>query len=393
MHYSVKAMRGDSVVDLDLEAGDAVAARDAAAGKGYEVLAVRRIGAALSWRAPARFPVVLFTEQLLALLAAGLNIVESLQVLSAKEQVAEWRRTIEQLSSDLRNGRSFADAIEGRPGDFPSVYVAVVRASERTGDLQRALTRYLEYELKFAGVRKRVVTALLYPAVLGVAGSAVMLFLVGYVVPRFAHIYEDLAGSLPFFSALLLSLGGWIGRHGALLACLAGAAAAALAYLLWRPAVRAALRRGLWRVPRLGEALRLYELARLYGTLGMLLRSGVQIVASLDMSAGLLALHLRPQLARAKTLIAEGRSISSAMQAAALSSAVAERMLAVGERGGRMGEMMERIAAFCDDEIARRLDWTMRLLEPVLMAAIGLAIGMVVVLMYMPVFELAGALR
>jgi general secretion pathway protein F len=336
---------------------------------------------------------VLFTEQLVALLAAGLNIVEALQALSAKERVPEWRRAIEQLSSALRNGRSLADAIESQPTDFSPIYAAVVRASERTGDLQRALTRYLEYELKFAGVRKRVFAALLYPAVLALAGSAVMLFLVGYVVPRFARIYEDLSGNLPFFSALLLSLGGWIGRHGALLACLAAVAGVALAYALSRPPLRVALRRGLWRVPRLGEAMQLYELARLYGTLGMLLRSGVPIVASIDMSAGLLAPHLRAQLARAKTLIGEGRSISSAMATSGLSNEIAERMMAVGERSGQMGEMMERIAAFCDDELARRLDWTMRLLEPLLMALIGLAIGLVVVLMYMPVFELAGALR
>jgi general secretion pathway protein F len=152
--------------------------------------------------------------------------------------------------------------------------------------------------------------------------------------------------------------------------------------LLWPP-----------RIPQAGARMKTYQLARLYATLGMLLKSGIPIVASLGMAAGLLAAHLQVQLARARKLIAEGSSISAAMTAAGLSTSIADQLLLVGERTGQMGEMMERIAAFHDDELARWLDWFMRLLEPALMAAIGIAVGLVVVLMYMPVFELASSLQ
>jgi general secretion pathway protein F len=395
MRYAVKAMRGDAVVDIDLEAGDAIAAREQLSRQGYAVLAVKQRGAGLMSRFNLReaFPVPLFTIQLVALLDAGLNLVEALQALALKENNLSRRRVVEEMLSALRSGESFSQAVARLPEHFPAIYVAIVRASERTGDLQRSLSRYLDYEQRFDQVRKKVASALIYPAVLLVVGSLVLAFLMFYVVPRFARIYEDISGGLPFFSAILLNVGGWIERHGWIAFGLTLALISVAAYALSRADIRAWLLGRLWRIPQVGEKLKLYQLARLYGTLGMLLRSGVPIVPSISMSAGLLAGHLRTQLGRAQLLIEQGSSISSAMAAAGLSTSIADQMMVVGERSGQMGEMMERIAAFHDEDLARWLDWTVRLLEPVLMATIGVAIGLVVVLMYMPVFELAGSLQ
>jgi general secretion pathway protein F len=394
MRYAVKAMRGDSVVDLRLEAEDDVAAREAASREGYTVLAVRR--GRTEWRAPLprrAFPVGLFSLQLMALLEAGLNLVEAMRALAARETDALRRRVMNDVLSALRSGTSLSQAIERMPAHFPRIYVAIVRASERTGDLQRALARYLEYEGRFDLVRKKVASALLYPAVLVVAGSLVLAFLLFYVVPRFARIYEDASRSLPLFSALLMALGGWIERHGWIALPLGAALCAAAAYAASRPSMRSRLVELLWRMPGMGERMRIYQLARLYGTLGMLLKSGIPIVAAIGMAGAVLASHLQQQLARARVLIEQGSSISAAMAAAGLSTSIAEQLLVVGERTGKMGEMMERVATFHDDDLARWLDGFMRLLEPALMAAIGVAVGVVVVLMYMPVFELAGSLQ
>jgi general secretion pathway protein F len=139
--------------------------------------------------------------------------------------------------------------------------------------------------------------------------------------------------------------------------------------------------------------MRLYQLARFYRTLGMLLRGGTPVVPAIDMASGLLTPALRPGLARAREAIREGRAISEAMSQHGLTTPVALRMLRVGERSGRMDEMMDRIASFLDDEIARWVEWFTRLFEPLLMAVIGVAIGAIVVLMYLPVFELAGSLQ
>lgn len=136
-----------------------------------------------------------------------------------------------------------------------------------------------------------------------------------------------------------------------------------------------------------------YQLARFYRTVGMLLRGGTPIVTALDMSAALLHEGLHPRLALARLRIAEGLPISAAMAESGLTTAVASRMLLVGERTGEMANMMERIATFCDDELSRWIDWFTRLFEPILMCIIGLVIGAIVVLMYLPIFELAGSIQ
>jgi len=393
MRYAVKAMRGNSVVELRLDAVDEVAVRESALKEGYTVLAVQRGSYAWPTVLSRQFPVALFSLQLMALLEAGLNLVEAMRALAAKEADTMRRRVLEEVLSALRAGASFSQALERLPGHFPRIYVAIVQASERTGDLQRALARYLDHERKFDHVRKKIVSALLYPAILLIAGSLVLAFLLLYVVPRFARIYDDSSRSLPLFSSLLMALGGWIERHGWIALPLALAASLAIAYAASRRSMRARLVQLLWRVPQVGERMRLYQLARLYGTLGMLLRSGIPIVTAAGMAGGVLASHLQLQLARARTLIEQGTNISAAMAGAELSTPIAEQLLVVGERTGQMGEMMERVAAFHDDDLARWLDRFMRLFEPALMAAIGVAVGMVVVLMYMPVFELASSLQ
>jgi general secretion pathway protein F len=157
--------------------------------------------------------------------------------------------------------------------------------------------------------------------------------------------------------------------------------------------VRSAMMLRAWRVPALGERMKTYQLARLYRTAGMLMRAGIPAVKALEMVEGLLASHLRPQLIQARRLIEEGHAMSAALGTAGLATPVAARMMLVGERSGDMGHMLGQIARFHDDEVARFVDWFTRAFEPVLMAVLGLAVGLVVVLMYMPIFELAGNIK
>jgi general secretion pathway protein F len=160
-----------------------------------------------------------------------------------------------------------------------------------------------------------------------------------------------------------------------------------------QPATRALLLRGLRALPALDERLRVYQLTRFYRTLGMLQSGGIPIVAALSMVSGLLDPQLRVRLAGASAAIREGKPMSVAMDANGLVTPVALRLLRVGERTGRMGEMMERIARFHEDEFARWVDLFVKAVGPILMALIGLAIGGVVLLMYLPIFELAGSIQ
>jgi general secretion pathway protein F len=160
-----------------------------------------------------------------------------------------------------------------------------------------------------------------------------------------------------------------------------------------RPAMRAWVSRTLWRAPGLGEHLRVFHLTRFYRTVGMLLQGGIPVVQALGMAEGLLHPELRLRLDGATRMIREGLSLSRAMEANGLSTPVAARLLRVGEKSGRMGDMMEAVARFHDEELARFVEWFTRLVEPLLMAVIGLVIGVIVVLLYLPIFELVGSLE
>jgi general secretion pathway protein F len=396
VRFEVTALKGgQGVVRLAVDATDESAARDHARAQGLTVLAARaaRRGALPDLRrlfAPA-FPVGLVSQELLALLSAGLSLPETLETLAEKESRPEHRRVFERLRDALFEGHPFSRALERFPEHFPPLYVATVRASERTGDLPEALARYIDYQARVDLVRKKVVSASIYPAVLIVVGGLVTLFLLAYVVPRFSGIYAESNRELPWLSQLLLQWGQLLNAHGT--AVLAAVVAAVAALVLSAGGVRRVAFALAARIPAVAERMLVYQLARFYRTVGMLLTGGTPLPQALGMVSGLLSPALGERLAAATRRIREGTSVSTAMEACGLATPVAIRMLRVGERGGNLAEMMERIAVFHDDEIARWIDWFTKLFEPLLMAAIGIVIGVVVVLMYLPIFELAGSLQ
>lgn len=398
MRFDLKAYReSEGVILLTLDAADKPSARRQAETQGYRVLSARAAGrfSLQGLFAGQGFSAPLFGQELLALLDAGMGLAEAVTILAAKAKQPEARRILGELQRLVGEGRSFSKALEAVAGAFPPLLVATVRASERTGNLPEALRRYLAYHRQLNGLRDRVVAASIYPLLLIGIGTLVVFFLLGYVVPRFAKVYEDIgAASLPLLSRLLMHWGQAASEHAAALGLGCLAVAAGLAYALTRPGVRAAIEQRLWRLPAIGERLRIYQLARFTRTVAMLLKGGVPLVSALDMTGDLLrqpALHAGLEAAR--RAIREGRAVSDAFGAHGLATDVGTRLLVVGERSGELGETMERIAGFYDDEIARSVEWFSRLFEPALMLMIGLLIGGIVILMYLPIFELASSIQ
>lgn len=399
MRFHIRVLQqGGAVGALTLDAHDAAEAASLAKAQGHAVLSVR---SGLSWpglaglrgRLGSGFQLGLFSQELLTLLRAGLNLVEALETLAEKEHRGEQRKLLLSVIARLYEGHPLSFALAQHPVFFPPLYVATVRASEKTGDIAEALARYMAYQTQVDAVRKRIVSAAIYPALLMVAGTAVMLFLLLYVVPKFSRIYEDVGRDLPFFSRLLMSWGEMLtGNKPLVMAVLLGLVGGA-AYLVTRPAFQRWLVAQLWRLPALGERLKIYQLARFYRTMGMLLRGGIPAVTAFDMVSGLLPQVQQSSLGLAAKGIREGLPISVAMEAQGLTTPVSMRLMRVGERTGDMGDMMERIAGFYEDDMARWVDWFTRLFEPLLMAFIGGVIGLIVVLMYLPIFELAGSIQ
>ena len=360
---------------------------------GLRVISLTPVRQFRLFRAAAKIPLVIFSQELVSLLDAGLSLVESIEALTEKEVNAAVRRPLEQILARLYEGQTLGAALAEHPTTFSYLYVATVRASERTGSLREALTRFITYQQQIDSLRKTLINASIYPAVLLAAGILVTLFLMGYVVPRFSSIYEQLGSDLPLASKLLLQWGQMLETHTMAVLAIGGGAVAGLVYGLSRRSTRAALGAWIAKLPAIGRQLRLYQLARLYRTVGMLLRSGMPAVTAMSMSAGLLSEALRPAFAKATLSVREGQSIANAMEHEGLTTPVAARMLRVGERSGNMGEMTERIAAFYDEEIGRWVAIVTRLIEPLFMTIIGLLIGVIVVLMYFPIFQLAGSVQ
>lgn len=391
MRFRVKGYHPEQgVVSLALEAGSQEQARVLAADRGLDVIA---IDSAFGWRAQGadRFDVLLFSQEIRALLAAGLSLIEALGALSRKVGASRKRELLDGLVAQLREGKPFSLALNAYPRDFPPLYRALVAASERTGDIVHALDRFITYRIRLDEVRKRVIAASLYPALLVGVGGLVVLFLLLYVVPRFTRVYEDFGRQLPLMSRLMMEWGAFVSHHGTLMLGIVLLASIALTMGLRRNSGLAA--RTLRRLPGLRERLPQYELARFYRTTGLLQQGGIPLVGALEMAAGLLGAELSEALARVTADLRAGQPFSASMERHGLAPPVALDLLRVGERTGDLGEKLARIADFFDEEQARWIEWFSRLFEPLLMLAIGLLIALVIVMLYLPIFELAETIQ
>jgi general secretion pathway protein F len=396
MRYQIRGLSAAGAIqNLSIDAADADDATRQAQAQGLRVLS---LAAAQSWFSKSgenrkKFPLLQFNQELLALLNAGINLIEAIQTLLEKEERPDTKRVLSDLNTCLCEGLPLSVALERQPAVFPPLYCATAQASERIGGLPEALKRYIAYQSQIEVVRKKLVSAAIYPAVLIVVATLVLAFLLGYVVPRFSAIYADMGDDLPWLSKVLMTWGQFLEQHAGL--ALGSLVAVAVLFWWWlrKPATQQALGSLLWRIPAVGRRVRVYQLARFYRTLGMLLRGGMAVVPSMRMVAGLLHQGMRAPLDLATNAIRDGQSISESMQAHGLVTPVALRMLRVGERTGQMGDMMEKIAEFHDEEMERWVDMFSRLLEPILMTIIGVVIGGVVLLMYLPIFDLAGNIK
>jgi len=360
--------------------------------QGYTVLRVQATGVVLRGQG-SHFPLLLFCQEMRVLLEAGLTLSESLDTLAQKESKPETRETLRRLHAALHEGRQFSDALSTMPQHFPGLFVASVRACETTGNLAEGLSRFALYLEQVDILRKRIVSASIYPALVLVFGALVLMFLLGYVVPRFSKIYQERSTNLSFASEVLMKIGQTVENHGVLLLALLAALVVGLVSIFRQPAMRARIGVWLTRLPQVGTRIHVYHLSRLYRTFAMLLRSGIPVVSALGMVNELLGHALQHNVAMARKLISEGRPFSEAMAECRLTTPVALQLFRAGEKSGRLEVMMERAAAFHEEEMMRWVDAFTKLFEPLLMAAIGMVIGLIVLLMYLPIFELASGLQ
>lgn len=398
MQFDVRALSTDHLVTpLVIDASDEEDARRQVEAQGLFIASIAParhslLASGQPKNKAGRLSLVLFSQELLALLNAGLSIVECLEALLEKEANAATSTVLNRLLTGLREGKRFSGVLAEQPALFPPLYIGVVRAAEGTSDLPRALTRYIDYQQRIDSVRSKIISAAIYPIILMLVGGGVSFFLIGYVVPRFAQVYEGAGRDLPWLSQLLLKWGQFAASNTSTLVWAVFAVILVAGFGVRFFLAKGGFSKLITKLPGVGARAHVYELSRLYLTLGMLLEGGIPIVAALEAVSGIVSKNLKEKLKTAKETIEAGTSLSVAFEANGLTTPISLRMLRVGERSGELGQMLTQSAAFYDGEINRWIDRFTRTFEPLLMAAIGIVVGAIVVLLYMPIFDLAGSL-
>jgi len=340
-----------------------------------------------------RLDIANFSFELSSLLAAGLSVMEALKTLATKEIAIQSRNAILDIVKGISEGLPLSTALQRIPGRYPPLLIATVSASEQTGDLSTALRRYAEHQLTIKALRDKVVGSAVYPVLLLAVGCLVILFLMTVVVPKFAVLIESTRHELPWTSQLLMTWGRFAAKHAWEIVVL-GLGILVAIFAVGNYMLRMGGKSG-WieSIPLIGPTMRKFRHAQLYRTTGMLVRGGIAAPRALQLSSTLLGDVDRRRLNQAIQFIHEGRSLSNSLEGAQLADPVASSMLAVAERTGALAEILERIAQFHESRLQRSIEMTSRLFEPILMIFIGLVVGAIVVLMYLPIFDLASSLQ
>jgi len=343
-------------------------------------------------RKEKRFPLNLFLQELIALLEAGLVVVEAVEALRESSRDGGTSLVLDTLVKKLYEGAQLSQAMMALPALFPPLLINTVASSEQTGHLPEALKRFQFYESRMEILRKRIKSTLLYPTIVLSAGGAILFFLLGFIIPRFSVVFDGMKN--PSASAQLIL---WWGRltqsHGSLLLAGCAVAVAGIVMAVRSPRLRQRALSVLLRIPALRQQHQLSVLVRFYRTLGLLLQGGLPAPDALMLSREILPASHRQQVEQVIRDVAAGESLSRMLEAQQMTTPVASRLLQVGDRSGELPAMCERIAAFYDESLERAIETFSKIFEPILMMVVGGIVGLVVFLLYMPIFELAGGLQ
>lgn len=390
-----------AVSEVEVEAASDVQARlhVEAQGAGRVVLSVASKGPA-SAQAPVRpgaargdFDLAWWCRELRTLLRAGMTVVEALETLHAEPASGVREQVHGSLVRSLQQGLSLSRAMRVA-AVFPEVLIASVTASERTSTLVIALDDYLRYDELLQRLRKQVVSAAIYPLVVIALGGAIALFLLLYVVPRFSRMYVDFRGSLSFATSVLIGLSQFLSAHLPwVVAALATVAVAAV--WAWRGGL--VLRTGIALLQAIGPLRRQsdhFRLAKLYQSLALMFRGGYTLDEALLVCEGLqLGGHVDHGLGVVRAALNRGRAVSLAFSEGGLTETVSQRLLAVGERTGGFDTILQTIADRHAEAFTTFVERTTRLVEPLLLLMVALVVGGIVVMMYMPIFDIASSVR
>jgi type IV pilus assembly protein PilC len=336
---------------------------------------------------------LIFNQQFVTLIRAGLPILKALDMLADRLTDPKLSRYIRGVRDEVRGGAMLSDAF-ARQHVFPPIYVTSVLAGERSGSLPDVLDRFITYQKLSHSVRKKLLTSLLYPALLVVLVICLIVFLITFVVPNFAELYSSMHAQLPEPTLILIAIGTTARSY--VLAGFAALVAGFLAFRAWyrTPSGKEAVDRVLLRIPIAGDVWLKYQVAQFSRVLSTLLVGGIPLMQALVTSSDSLGTQvLKKVLDKASKLVREGQSLSGSLRSIGVFPPLAIDMIEVGESTGALPTMLASVAEFYEDDVANSTTAALSLVEPIIMIVMGIFVAFVLISLYLPIFSLADTIR
>ena len=332
---------------------------------------------------------IVFNQELATLLNAGMPVVQSLDILRQRVESPVFRSVLDDVHDRVRSGTALSDAFATHGDLFPGVYTASLMAGEKSGSLEEVLRRYVAYSQVVGTIRRKTISALIYPTILLALSLIVVGIIVLRVVPEFGNFYEGLGADLPASTRAIVATSEAVrGNFLTIILVIAGGAALGWAWFR-QPGRRATLDRFLLEVPGAGGIARKFATSQLARTLSTLLRGGIPLVSALDVAAKAIGnRYFSQQLGTVSREVREGQALSTTLSGRGIFPPVAVKMVEVGESTGALQEMLSSVADFFDEEIETALSRFMVLIEPILLVIMGVIIAGLLLAMYMPLIQL-----
>ena len=357
---------------------------------GYYVYSVKARGALAGGRKKVKLETFLiFNQQFLTLIKAGLPILGSLELLARRQKNLEFRAQLDDVAARVKTGESISQAFEAQ-GGFPLVYTTTLLAGERSGNLEEVLQRFLDFQRVSLTFRKKLKASLIYPALLVVMVIALFIFMITFVVPRFAQLYDQLGTKLPGLTIFLLQVGQWAQHYGLYVAAVALVVGFVLFRWIKTDAGAMMVDRIRIGLPLFGPVWLKYQVGLFSRTLSTLLTGGLPLVPSLETAARSIdSRKIGSAVYQSVETVREGKGLSESLQATKVFPELAIEMIEVGESTGALPQMLTSVAEFFEEDVQTNLTAAMSLIEPLILIVMGVVVVTILISLYLPIFSLS----
>ena len=386
------------VVEQTFTAPDEAALRNDLDQKGYYLFSVRR-GMGLKQLGLRRRRVdpdrlLLFGQEMAALLKAGLPLLQALDILLERQRDEVFRRSLTAIREKVKSGIALSEAFRTEGALYPPMLAASIAAGERSGSLEGMLRRFVQYMRLNQSLKKKAVSASVYPIMLLVMMIALVIILMVKVIPQFQDFYQGLNVELPLITRVLIAMADFVGAHLLLFVLVIAGAWIGVATWLRREGSGVVLDRAMLRVPYIGGLMRMYATSQLARTLSALLTGGLPLVNAMDVAAASVGNRAMAEaISSATHHIREGKSLTTALETTAMVDNLALEMVKVGEQTGALGDMLTAVADFYDEELENRMAKAIALVEPIMLVLMAVIVAGMLLAFYLPLFEAISAVE